>query len=192
MRFCQSFMNGAVPSYRARTPTFPQGDIGVGAQRDRLPVRSCIKQADGASSLRRSDGQGAELRRVSLARKEATGYGLCYFARRRCLHDCGLGSFAGSDGRGVGLGQRGDLRVREGDRRWARRWWRCRIRTGIFTTRTGIDLDRGEGDQGGAPRADSASTPAGHASGGVCGGLLAAIWDGAVRHCAALRDAERD
>ena len=79
MRFCQSFMTEL---YRHIGPDtdVPAGDIGVGAPGDRLSVRPV--QAP-PQRVRRGVLTGKGLTYGgSLARTEATGYGLCYFTRR--------------------------------------------------------------------------------------------------------------
>ncbi len=90
MRFCQSFMNELFKYIRPDTDV-PAGDIGVGARE--------IGYLFGQYKRLRNEFTGVLTGKGltyggSLARKEATGYGLCYFAD--CLLNDAGKSFAGS------------------------------------------------------------------------------------------------
>ncbi len=62
MRFCQSFMT-ELQRHIGQFTDVPAGDIGVGAARDRLPVRAV--QADPQRVHRRSHRQGARMGRLA-------------------------------------------------------------------------------------------------------------------------------
>ena len=90
MRFCQSFMNELF-KYIGPDTDVPAGDIGVGARE--------IGYLFGQYKRLRNEFTGVLTGKGltyggSLARKEATGYGLCYFAD--CLLNDAGKSFAGS------------------------------------------------------------------------------------------------
>ena len=90
MRFCQSFMNELF-KYIGPDTDVPAGDIGVGARE--------IGYLFGQYKRLRNEFTGVLTGKGlsyggSLARKEATGYGLCYFADN-LLHDAGK-SFDGA------------------------------------------------------------------------------------------------
>ena len=110
MRFCQSFMTELYRHIGEYTDV-PAGDIGVGA-RDRLPVRAV--QADHQPlRVRRAHRQGHVLGRLAgAARGDRLRHGLLRRGDpaqpRRVLRR--------QAGRGVRVGQRGDLRDREGAR----------------------------------------------------------------------------
>ena len=75
MRFCQSFMN-ELYNYIGPTTDIPAGDIGVGAREIGYlfgQYKKLTHRFDGSLT-----GKGLQYG-GSLGRKEATGYGLCYF-----------------------------------------------------------------------------------------------------------------
>ena len=89
MRFCQSFMNELF-KYIGKDEDVPAGDIGVGARE----IGYLYGQYKRITNLYEGVLTGKGLTYGgSLARKEASGYGLCYFADEM-LRDNGL-SFAG-------------------------------------------------------------------------------------------------
>ncbi len=100
----------AVPPHRPDTDV-PAGDIGVGGREIGYMFGQYkrLTQRPRACSPARALTYGG-----SLARTEATGYGLCYFTAEMLKHD-------GNDTRGQDRGhlrlrQRGHLRLREGSR----------------------------------------------------------------------------
>ena len=109
MRFCQSFMTELYRHLGEYTDV-PAGDIGVGASRDRLPVRAV--QADHQPLRVRGDhrqghrlGRGAGAHRGNRVRRGRTSSSeMLAGARRRARRQ---------DVRRVGLGQRRHLRDRE-------------------------------------------------------------------------------
>ncbi len=77
MRFCQSFMN-ELYKYIGKDEDVPAGDIGVGARE----IGFMYGQYKRLTNLYEGVLTGKGLTYGgSLARKEATGYGLCYFTR---------------------------------------------------------------------------------------------------------------
>ena len=89
MRFCQSFMNELF-KYIGKDEDVPAGDIGVGARE----IGYLYGQYKRLTGLYEGVLTGKGLTYGgSLARREATGYGLCYFTRAM-LEDNGL-SFEG-------------------------------------------------------------------------------------------------
>ena len=86
----------------------PAGDIGVGAPGDRLPVRP-VQAPDATTSSGVLTGKGLTYG-GSLARTEATGYGLLLLHRRHARRQSGY-SFDGQDRGHLRLRQRGHLRL---------------------------------------------------------------------------------
>lgn len=78
MRFCQSFMT-ELSKYIGQDVDVPAGDIGVGA-REVGYLFGQFRKVTGAYEAGVLTGKGLEYG-GSLARKEATGYGLMYFVR---------------------------------------------------------------------------------------------------------------
>lgn len=81
MRFCQSFMNELVSHIGPNTDV-PAGDIGVGAREIGYLFGQYKKLRNEFSGV--LTGKGLEWG-GSLTRKEATGYGLCYFTNAMLL-----------------------------------------------------------------------------------------------------------
>jgi glutamate dehydrogenase (NADP+) len=147
MRFCQSFMTDLYRHLGEYTDV-PAGDIGVGG-REIGYLFGQYKRLTNRYEVGVLTGKGL-VYGGSRARKEATGYGAVYFVERM-LATRGT-SFDGKRGR-VWLRQRGDPHHGEDHR--VRRHDRGLLR--FERLRGGRDRHRprsGEGDQGGAPRAD--------------------------------------
>ena len=82
MRFCQSFMTELVKHIGPDTDV-PAGDIGVGGREiGYMFGRKIGYRTSSPESSRKAIGSGG-----SLARTEATGYGLCYFADEMLKHN---------------------------------------------------------------------------------------------------------
>ncbi|MBE6968490.1 MAG: NADP-specific glutamate dehydrogenase [Ruminococcaceae bacterium] len=78
MRFCQSFMN-EMYRYMGQFTDIPAGDIGVGAREIGYlfgEYKKLTNRFEGATLTGKGLSYGG-----SLARTQATGYGLCYFAQ---------------------------------------------------------------------------------------------------------------
>jgi len=85
MRFCQSFMT-ELSRYVGSDTDVPAGDIGVGAREVGFMFGQYKRLAnvyDGGVLTGKGLGYGG-----SLARKEATGYGLCYFVQNMLAPKC--------------------------------------------------------------------------------------------------------
>ena len=101
----------AVPVTSASSPTCPAGDIGVGG-REVGYLFGQYKRLTNSFQGGMLTGKGLTFG-GSLARTEATGYGLCYFTAEalKCMRN---DSFAGQDRGDLRLRQRGHLRLPEG------------------------------------------------------------------------------
>ncbi len=141
MRFCQAFMT-ELCRHIGQFTDVPAGDINVGGREIGYLFGQYKRIRDEYSGV--LTGKGLEFG-GSLARTEATGYGLCYYTQealrvlRRLLR--------GQDRRGLRLRQRGDLRHAEGPgagRQGCHRLRLQRLRLRSERHRRG----RGQGDQG--------------------------------------------
>ena len=81
MRFCQSFMTELYQSHRTSSPTFPQATSAS------AHAKLVICSASTRRSLTAFEGGVITGKGLtfggSLARTQATGYGLCYFTQQR-------------------------------------------------------------------------------------------------------------
>ena len=106
MRFCQSFMN-ELYRHIGQFVDVPAGDIGVGA-REVGYLFGQYKRIMGTFEGGTITGKGIPFG-GSLARTQATGYGLCYFARGgHALHE--ERRLRGQDRGRLGQRQRGYIR----------------------------------------------------------------------------------
>ena len=115
MRFCQSFMT-ELQRHIGPDTDVPAGDIGVGARE--------IGYLFGQYKRIRNEFNGVLTGKGlsyggSLARTEATGYGLCYFTEE--MLKANGKSFQGKTRGDLRLRQRGHLRQPEGHSSWAPR-----------------------------------------------------------------------
>ena len=133
MRFCQSFMTEL---YRHIGPNcdVPAGDIGVGAREIGYLFGQYKRVANAFSGV--LTGKGLTYG-GSLARKEATGYGLCYFTEN--MLGANQQSLPGRTviSRGRETWPSMPLKRR---RKWARRWWRFPTAAVISMIKTALTL----------------------------------------------------
>ena len=128
MRFCQSFMT-ELYKYIGQDTDVPAGDIGVGGRE----IGYLYGQYKRITGLYEGVLTGKGLTYGgSLARTEATGYGLVYFMDEVAQGGNGT-SLDGKTVRRFRLGQRGHLRHREGHSSWA-------PRSSLMSDSNGYDL----------------------------------------------------
>ena len=148
MRFCQSFMTELYKPHRR----------GYRRARRRhrrgRAVRSAICSASTSASATLSTGvlTGKGLTYGgSLARTEATGYGLLLLHRGDAQVHTAM-TLRRQDRRHLRLRQRGHLRHARRPRSWAPRWSPCPTPPAVSTMPNGIDLACGQADQGSRAR----------------------------------------
>ena len=131
MRFCQAFMTELYRHLGEHTDV-PAGDIGVGG-REIGYLFGQYKRITNRFEAGVLTGKGVSWG-GSQARTEATGYGAVYFAQEMLATP--RTRSRRPQGRGLRLGERGDLRDREGARTWAGPWWPARTPPATWSTRT--------------------------------------------------------
>ena len=131
MRFCQAFMT-ELSRHIGQFTDVPAGDINVGGREIGYLFGQYKRIRDEYSGV--LTGKGLEFG-GSLARTEATGYGVCYYTQE-ALRVLRNDSFEGKTVVDLRLRQRGHLRRSEGCSSWAPRSSPSPTPTATSTTRT--------------------------------------------------------